>query len=206
MTNTKAELREKIAQVIYEDQPLYDSGEVVEGHQVIPHGFVPWDALCNFGEHGRSFEDACYKLSDAILALLPPAPTVGDLTDDMLRDRISELEGAWSGWHPISEAPKDGSEFLGIYWNPDHGHEPDYSLLRWDDQVKAFVGYCDGERSIKSEGDRWTDYHTPFCTHWCPLPEPKPLGDAPTPPSEGGEVDPAEVEHEMHAMGVNPND
>ncbi len=94
MTNTKAELREKIAQVIYEDQPLYDSGEVVEGHQVIPHGFVPWDALCNFGEHGRSFEDACYKLSDAILALLPPAPTVGDLTDDMLRDRISELEGA----------------------------------------------------------------------------------------------------------------
>ena len=93
--------------------------------------------------------------------------------------------GAWSGWHPMSEAPKDGSEFLGIYWNPDHGHEPDYSLLRWDDQVKAFVGYCDGERSIKAEGDRWTDYHTPFCTHWCPLPEPKPLGDAPIPPSEG---------------------
>ena len=219
MTNTQAELREKFSKQHKKwligtcDDAEAAQEWVMENLPSLLALLPPAPAVCEVTE---ALESLVRVIDAAGVNNLTNGVQLGQTswfvkcTDAMSRARkaLATLGegGAWSGWHPMSEAPKDGSEFLGIYWNPDHGHGPDYSLLRWDDQVKAFVGYCDGERSIKSEGDRWTDYHTPFCTHWRPLPEPKPLGDAPTPPSEGGEVDPAEVEHEMHAMGVNPND
>ena len=189
MTNTQAELREKIANTIdrfagsaCDADKLADAIlTLLPPAPAVGEAFAPFvkfanEMLPSYEAHSDDHAYIIFGTLDGDVSL-----KIGDFR------RLAALGegGAWSGWHPMSEAPKDGSEFLGIYWNPDHGHEPDYSLLRWDDQVKAFVGYCDGERSIKSEGDRWTDYHTPFCTHWCPLPEPKPLGDAPIPPSEG---------------------
>lgn len=71
-------------------------------------------------------------------------------------------------WQPIETAPKDGTEILGIYAY--RNSSPDYALICWNG--KSWVGMCDGYRCIESQGDTWTDYNEPFCTHWMPLPEP----------------------------------
>lgn len=80
-------------------------------------------------------------------------------------------------WQPIDTAPKDGTEILGVFV-PSGPYEPDFSILRWDG--KDWVGLCDGEMSIRAQGDFGTDYHEPFCTHWMPLPETAHLKDITT--------------------------
>ena len=73
-----------------------------------------------------------------------------------------------SEWQPIETAPKDGTVILGIYVNGKY--DPDYSIICWGG--RTWVGMCDGYESIEAQGDTYTEYHTPFCTHWMPLPDP----------------------------------
>ncbi len=72
-------------------------------------------------------------------------------------------------WQSMDSAPKDGTEILGVYaWGKNSGF--DFSVIRWDGQ--SWTGLCDGDLSIAAQGDGYTDYHEPFCTHWMHLPEP----------------------------------
>ena len=69
MTNTQAELREKFS----------------KQHE-------KW--LIGTCDDAEAAQEWVMENLPSLLALLPPAPAVGELTDEMLRDRISELEGA----------------------------------------------------------------------------------------------------------------
>lgn len=73
-------------------------------------------------------------------------------------------------WTPIETAPKDGTEILGSSPYGEH------SIAAW---IVGFgwVGMCEGQRSIEYQSDFGTEYHTPFLTHWMPLPEPPKGGD-----------------------------
>lgn len=77
-------------------------------------------------------------------------------------------------WHPIETAPKDGREILGVY-APTGPYPPDYSIVAWEGR---WLGKCDSQRAIESQGDFGTEYIEPFLTHWMPLPPP-PDGEAP---------------------------
>lgn len=72
-------------------------------------------------------------------------------------------------WQPIETAPRDGTEILVT---SEYG---DVSVVRW--LHNDWQGMCDGEPSIAAQGDTYTDYHHPFCSHWMPLPEPPKEGD-----------------------------
>jgi hypothetical protein len=69
-------------------------------------------------------------------------------------------------WQPQETAPKDGTQFLVVYESPIYG--VDYSIVKYMDG--SWVGMCDGELSIESAGETFTDYHLPYFTHWMPLP------------------------------------
>lgn len=68
-------------------------------------------------------------------------------------------------WQPIETAPKDGTPILAV----GKGY-PEISIVAW--HRGKWVGMCDGQRSIESQGDTWTEYHEPYVTHWMPLPPP----------------------------------
>lgn len=72
-------------------------------------------------------------------------------------------------WQPIETAPKDGTEIIGVYV-PTGPYDADYSIIEWDG--KYWVGKCDGYRAIEAQSDFRTEFHTPFVTHWMPLPPP----------------------------------
>lgn len=73
-----------------------------------------------------------------------------------------------AAWQTMDTAPKDGTLILGAYASSGR-FDADFSLISWDG--KDWAGYCDGERSIRAQGDCFTDYHEPYCTHWMPLPD-----------------------------------
>lgn len=69
--------RERIARLIYESDPIYESGESIDGHQVTPGGDLSWeqfiDRSAEFGDdklfHGWSDRlNALYALADLILS------------------------------------------------------------------------------------------------------------------------------------------
>jgi hypothetical protein len=78
-------------------------------------------------------------------------------------DRLSTQDQ----WQPIETAPTDGTFILGVYFHK--GTPLDYSIIAWS--RGDWLGFCDGSKSIRAQGDTFTDYHEPFCTHWMPLPE-----------------------------------
>jgi len=68
-------------------------------------------------------------------------------------------------WQPIETAPKDGTAILACA-EGFSGH----SIVQC--RSGEWLGFCDDEPSIQSQGDCYTDYHHPFVTHWMPLPQP----------------------------------
>jgi hypothetical protein len=118
--------------------------------------------------HARQLDE---QLSIAFAEIEALTAQLADYThrgDDVhpVEAAMRDHDEGMTGWQPIETAPKDGTFILGAYFY--NGHEPDYSIVRWN--KKDWLGYCDGDRSILSQGDTYTDYHEPFCTHWMPLP------------------------------------
>lgn len=77
-------------------------------------------------------------------------------------------------WQPIETAPKDGTEVLACAI--DYPEDISIVSFRRGHYGNTWVGMCDGVPAIEAQGDTFTEYHTPFVTHWMPLPEP-PKGD-----------------------------
>jgi hypothetical protein len=72
-------------------------------------------------------------------------------------------------WKPIETAPKDGTQFLGVY---DNGvSEVKYSIIKWDGL--NFLGMCDGDAAHDDFG-YWVN---PLLTHWMPLPAAPKVGE-----------------------------
>ena len=88
MTNTQAELREKIAA------------------KIAPHmRMTTFNPDCETQERNRQY---ALEVADAILALLPPAPAVGELTDDMLREAALEPSRYQTLYEAINCIASDG--------------------------------------------------------------------------------------------------
>jgi hypothetical protein len=84
------------------------------------------------------------------------------------------IEESTIDWQPIETAPRDGTEVLSCA--VDYPEDISIVSFRLGRYGNTWVGMCDGVPAIEAQGDTFTEYHTPFVTHWMPLPEP-PKGD-----------------------------
>lgn len=142
--------REAVMRLLYESDPIYESGESIDGFQVSPGGDLTWE---QFKDRCAEFDDdpvfhgwndrliALRSLADAIIA---PSPQ--------------------GSWQPISKAPRDGSAFWG-YLDAGLGGQSVQGCIRWSSKF-------DGCWRVTWSGEDVTPYTV---TYWQPLPNP-PLG------------------------------
>ena len=81
-------------------------------------------------------------------------------------------------WEPIETAPKDGSPFIGSYFDKHSSMYGDVVRCWWQNEFQAFISSC-REMSLApgyTFGDGSTvRLHSPSIeevTHWIPLPPP----------------------------------
>jgi len=90
-----------------------------------------------------------------------------------------------SGWQPIETAPRDGTPFIGAFFNirwADSHRKNDIVRCWWQPEFEAFISSC--REIVMAEGytinGKSREMHSPVIepvTHWMPLP--------PTPQGEG---------------------
>lgn len=81
-----------------------------------------------------------------------------------------------SEWKPIETAPKDGTQFIGLYFSGEYERKGDIVRCWWQPEFKAFISSC-RQMSLASGytfGDGSTNrLHSPDIervSHWMPLP------------------------------------
>ena len=92
-----------------------------------------------------------------------------------------------NGWRDISTAPKDGTEIVGIYYQPADGPFKATLYGPWTIAYERGKWRSSWDRSevIEYMSDFGTEYKQPDCdpTHWQPLPAPPLLNAATGAPS-----------------------
>lgn len=111
----------------------------------------------------------------------------------------SGREVAPSGWRPIDTAPRDGTEIIvcGPYDEP--------CVVSWSG--RNWVGSFQGQASIESQGDMWTDYHMAQVAEklvWRPMPTPPPMADGDFLP-DGASSRHTETADDASGMNSNPS-
>ena len=136
---------ERVAQVLYEDDPFYESGEAVDGFQVSPGGYMSWGhavSLANEfgGEYAAALDEYRARARAAILAFLNPEDTTlvetmarASIDAARLHDRVSD--------HPMTDA-----EWIDLWGWPAHASMRGHYERQARAQIAALTAFLSSAR------------------------------------------------------------